>query len=474
MNIPKGKVAIGLATKMLEQSLQRSIKVNFIDKLSLKKSFPVFPGNDELLLSALVDINLKPVFFSPHRATRGTPFNRLNIGGSIKLRVASNTAESPVLINEPFEFVLILESALKRRTGLAPVLSLNYVSIEAVSGPFSSDFLTSYMIESGAKNALSTIEFDVISPLIDGLEEVLYFNVPSKPKHSDYAVALHKLEGASGVVDCFALIIDAPGGDVNLTNPKSFVPKRSEIIIHFSSSLIQGMVNTAKDELKTYFEQYDANFNLTIDRLDVRVEDNQFYLDAKVTEHDYDASGTIKGPIKLHHRPGSLKLYLDMRSVEIDIDLPWWADLAVYLLGYNDEVHEKYPNMAQVFAEKMANSAISKITNAIQLDGIQVANLPLIVYPDYIQLAEGAITCYIQVIINPIHEKIVRADYFKLRKRFDRFYLESGRAFMYNDLARFMNSGLIVCPGFHDVDGRYVRSNPDNTEGNNLLSLFGR
>jgi len=474
MNIPKGKVAIGLATKMLEQSLQRIIKVNFIDKLSLKKSFPVIPGNDQLMLSALVDISLKPVFFSPHRATRGTPFNRLNIGGSMRLRVASDTDESPVLINAPFEFVIVLESTLKNRSGQAPVLSLGYVSIEAVSGPFSSDFLTSFMLESGAKNALSTIEFDVITPLIAGLEEVLYFNVASKPSHSNYAVALHKLEGASGVVDCFALIIDAPGGDVNLTNPKSFVPKRSEVIVHFSSGLLQHMVNAAKDSLKAYFEQSSSSVDLTVDRLNLTVDNNQFYLDAKVTEHEYDASGTIKGPIRLQYMPGSFKMYLNMRGVEISIDLPWWADLVVWMLDYEDEVHETYPNMAQAFAEQMANNAISQITNAIKLENLQLANQPLVVYPDFIELADGAITVYIQVIIEPIHETIVRADYSKLRKRFDRFYLESGRAFMFNDLARFMSQGLVEAPGFHEVDGRYVRSNPDNTEGNNLLSLFGR
>ena len=37
-----------------------------------------------------------------------------------------------------------------------------------------------------------------------------------------------------------------------------------------------------------------------------------------------------------------------------------------------------------------------------------------------------------------------------------------------------MKNGLVEVPGYHDVNGEFVRANPDDIEANNLLEKFGR
>ena len=52
------------------------------------------------------------------------------------------------------------------------------------------------------------------------------------------------------------------------------------------------------------------------------------------------------------------------------------------------------------------------------------------------------------------------------------YELESGRKFRFSELARLVRAGKITVPQYHDVDGDYMRSNPDTTDTNNLKETF--
>ena len=93
--------------------------------------------------------------------------------------------------------------------------------------------------------------------------------------------------------------------------------------------------------------------------------------------------------------------------------------------------------------------------------------------PDHLEVKDGNVTLFAQVFVSQITENLTDARYSKIQRRFIEYELESGRKFRYSELARLMHSQRIIVPGYHDVKGEFVRSNPNNTSTDNLKELYG-
>ena len=479
-NINRGKIVFGIALKVFEELLQDLQEHGIFGSLSTTQEFPILEGNDELVISGHVHVALMPVQFRLKEAPNGVPYTALILSGKVKVKVSSPTAESPNLFDLPFTIHLKITPILKSRANKAPVLGLSYQGIDVLQGPIPVAQIDSLIQSQGFAQLLNNFELDILEPAIAGLEEVLFLS-EDKPNRADWAIGLHLLEGNGATVDSLALIVDVPGGNVAAPSGGSFVPLRAEIIAQITEGMVQGLVEEAREELRTWFEDLNG-VNLQVTKLNLSVANRQLFLDAEFDEKEYDAEVTMKGPIKFHHSPGSMQMQVDIRQVAINVDLPWWADFLVWLvdvltlgtIGVGDIIHNKIPNFAQNYAQKLINQSLLNLGQALSLQSLSYQGVDLEVYPDLVTLEDGAITAYIQVLNKPIKENLMRADYSKLREKFVIFELQTGRRYLTEDLARFMKKGLVHIHGYHHVDGRYIRSNPDNSERNNLEDRYGR
>lgn len=478
-DLNRGKVAVGISLKVFEELIQKLQEENLLNGLNTQQSFSLIEGNSTLSVTAHINVELLPVKFTLN-TKNGNKYTRLEIEGRAKLKVSSPTAESPNLFDLPFSIKLNIGLALKTRNNKGPALCLQYNGIDALSGPIPEEKVLEMINAPAFTSFLNNFELDVIDPAIDGLEDVLFLN-ESKPNRANWEVGLHLLSGSGNNVDCVALIVDVPGGNVQKPTGGSFVPNKAEIIVQFTNSMIQALVTEAKEELKSWFEQING-VDLRVSRLELSVDNNQLYLDAKMVEKEYDADVRIYGPITFNHAPGSMQIALNVRGLKTDIDLPWWADLLLWIIdvltigmaGANDLVHNKIPNMGQTYLQNTLDKMLPKLGESLSFENLSIQNATLEIYPDTIELDNGAVTIYVQVLIQKLIENLKEANYSRLRERFVMFHLVSGRRYMTADLARFIRKQLIEVPGYHEVGGRYVRSNPDNTENNNLLKRYQR
>lgn len=479
-NITKGKLVLGVSLKVFEELLQSLQNQGLFDQLSNSQDFALIEGNDDLVISANINVELAPVKFRLKVVNNSNRFTTLQLAGRVKLNVSSPTASSPDLFDIPFQIHLKITPVLKAKANKAPVLALAYEGIDFIEGPLPASQIEAMIQTPEFTQLLDNFELDLIEPALDGLEEVLFYN-EAKPNHADWAIGLHFMQGSGANVDAIGLIVDVPGADVSAPPGGSFVPMRAEIITQFTNGLVQAMVDEAKEELRAWFEDI-KDVDLRVTKLNLNVDDNKFFLDAEIDEKEYDAEVTLKGPIYFNHAPGSLQMQVNIRDVKIDIDLPWWADFLVWLadvltlgtIGINNTIHNKIPNFAQNYAQNFLDQTLSNLGNSLSLNQLSFQGVNLEIYPDQIALEDGAITVYVQVINKPFQESLLRADYSKLRGKFIMFHLQTGRRYLVEHLASFMQRGLIKIPGFHQVDGRYIRSNPDERENNNLEERYGR
>jgi hypothetical protein len=79
---------------------------------------------------------------------------------------------------------------------------------------------------------------------------------------------------------------------------------------------------------------------------------------------------------------------------------------------------------------------------------------------------------FAQVIISSMMARMRSAEYSHKLRRFVIFELDDRRKFRAQELARLMKAGKISVSGFHHVNGKYVRSDHDNSAANNLLKVF--
>lgn len=479
-NIGTGKVVIGLSLKVIEELLQET-QDNLIGDLNFNQQIYPIEGNQDVVLNAHVDFDFFPVLFRIEHLSTARRITCLTIRGHLKLSVSSPSVEGPELYNLPFSIKLEVGLVLKPRANKAPVIGLANQGLHEVTGPIPEEMINDMINNSPLNQFIQDFELDLIDPAISGIQNVLFIN-ENKPNRADWSVDLQLLRAQnSNVVEAYGIMIDIPGGDPAFRNQRSFVPKRAEIIIQFTDSMVQAMVEEAKEELSNWFETVNG-VDLKVKRLNLSVDNNQLYLDTKIKDNKYDVEVTMKGPVKFRHTPGGMAMGVDIGDVDVDVDLPWWGDFFAWFVdifsfgtaGLNNYIHNELPNFAQLYAQRTIDNILPQLANALDVDSFTVQGTKAEIYPDLIALNDGAITVYIQVLIQTLKENLDRADYSSLRNKFVFFHLESGRRYLVQDLADFMHRRLIEVPGYHDVDSKFIRSNPDNTEGNNLLRRFSR
>ncbi|MCM8542963.1 MAG: DUF3892 domain-containing protein [Lentisphaeraceae bacterium] len=475
MSLLDSKVYAGLSIKMFDDLFKAYQTKNRLNKFKIDQDVQLLENSDALPLTGHLEVNLNLPQMSLREKANGDLYTALTMRGRVDLKVSSPTAESPVLHSFPIAADLRVSLILKPQSGNnPPKIGLFYGGIENLDAPISELEMELAVQASGIVTVINELEIDVLTPLIEGIEAVLFFGKEESeyPARDSYVVVLRPMKGFGGNSDSYGLFVSLPGDNIAVSNIPSFVPSYSEVSLVLNETMINAMVENAKAELKDFIEGMAPTVKVT--KLTALADNNKISLDATIKETKTDSKVEIDTDVYLRLFPGSTRIGLQA-EIDVDYDFPWYIDLIkAFIVGEDELLEETIPNMAQKYVEDIANGMLEKLSNSINLQGISVDGLPIEIYPQELSLDDGKIQLHIQVHSYKTVDRLERADYSLLRGRFVLFNLQSGRKFKTQDLARFMDIGLVEVPGYHQVGQEYVRANPDDIEANNLLERFGR
>jgi hypothetical protein len=402
----------------------------------------------------------------------------LEIKGRVTPKIGFAGEISPDLFTVDFAGAAKFNVVLKNRPGKAPVIKLEYDGATYASEPFEKKFIDDVFATQVVKDVFEKLELDVLEPLLEGLGNIYYFDKPDneKPGHDQYPISLQKMRGGTDSRNAIVLFIGTPGTNLNTQNlQNSIVPLYAEFMMHAGPETVEFMKEKGKAKIEEFIKDFSS---VVLSDYTLSVENNQVDIYAKITETNTGSYATIDGFFHFKHVPGMEVMFMDGSDIDIDIELPWWLDLiAAFIPPIGEKIRyieQQVPDIMQKTISELVNNFMSKLDDSIQLEGIEVGSLPVEIYPQEIKLDDNSITANVQILCWPLTADLVRADYGVVFDRFMYFVLEGGREFYADDLARLMEMGLVIVPGYHQVSGKYIRSNPDGSESNNLEYRFGR
>lgn len=459
MNIGNSKLAFGVSLKLFDDLIkslhQRNVglrRVSFEEELTILEKL-------NATIHVTVDIDEPELEYESQGANQ-EPIILIHLGGKVKPSITFAGQTSDTLFEIPFSASAMLKVAIRQPDpAKAPKLGLNYLGVKYVSDPLDDKFVNDLFNETEYVKLIEDFQLDIFEPVISAMEAVYYADPldvddSQLPSHGAYPILLRHMHSQSGTINAIGIFFQLPYETIDVGLVPSFVPKGSEIFVHVSAGMIQSMVDKFKGEIQTWLEGFADS--LKVNWINLTIQNNAIAVSGKVTETETDSTGTVSGKFHFNHRPGLKKIILDGSDIDIDIDLPWWADLllviafpiGIVVYSAINYVEDKVPNIGQKMIGDMFNDMMDNLANSINLEGLSVGGIPVEVYPDTIKLDDNALSMKIQVLIQPITETIVWADYGKILGKFMYFHLASGRQYRTEDLIRFMEMGLIKVPDF--------------------------
>jgi hypothetical protein len=231
--------------------------------------------------------------------------------------------------------------------------------------------------------------------------------------------------------------------------------------------------------------------------LDMSMLDTAIQLKAEL--HKSGAVIKLDGPVRPRLIRGRYAIGVDTRDVDVTVDEPWTMDLlrALTILGFFlpggllalDAMLDALdkPNLWEAEADiasapgrarsglaSVLGGSLSALAQALDAVGADFGGVTLAGSPDHSIIDSGHMLLLSQAIVRPLELGIESAVYNRRIGRFVSFTLDDGRILTTGELVRLIDADKIVVPGVHTVDGRYLRSNPDNDPGNNINAMFGR
>lgn len=476
MDIGNAKLAFGLSIKLFDDILKGLHSQNvFPQQVEVEEEINIV---DKLKATIFLTVDIDQPDFYLEIEDAVEPELRFKISGKVTPKISFAGETSPDLFTIDFEAEVRLGIKLKNRINQAPVIVLDYGGAIFASDPFETKFIDSLFDTDEVKNTLNLLEFDVITPIIEGLGNIYYFGTPAnlRPSVDQYPVSLQLQIPGSKTRSAIVLFIGTPGTSLNTQHLyTSIVPRYSEFMMHAGSEIVEHMKEKGKSKIEEFIKDFSS---VVLSNYILTVENNQVDINAQITETETGAYATIDGYFHFRHVPGMEKMFMDGSKVNIDVELPWWLDvIAFFMPPIEDAIRfakQEVPDIMQETITDLVNNFMNKLDESIQLEGLDIEGLPVEVYPQEIKLDNNSITANIQILTWPITEELLNASYGTLQDRFIYFELESGRKYFVEDLAKFMYKGLVNIPGYHQVDLKYLRANPDGRETNNLEYRFGR
>lgn len=476
MDIGNAKLAFGLSIKLFDDILKGLHEKNVIpQQIELEQGINIV---DQVNARIFLNVNLDPPNFYLDTQSADEPYTRLEISGRVTPKIAFADEISPDLFTIDFYAAVRLNINLRKITGMAPVITLEYGGAVYMSDPFEKKFIDDIFNTAEIKNAIESIQLDVLKPVINGLSEIYYFGKPQseRPRIDIFPVTMQLEYGTGNHTPAITLFIGTPDTTMNIESiGASIVPTYSEFMIHVGQELIERVKEKGKAKIEEMIKSFSS---VELTNYVFEVNNNQVDISARIDETETGSYATMDGYFHFRHVPGMETMFIDGSQVRVDVELPWWLDfIAFFVDDLEDAIRyaeQDVPDIMQDTVKTLVNDFMAKLDDSLQLEGLEFEGVPIEVYPQEIALHNNSITANIQILIQPRTEYLKNASYGKRLKKFIYFELESGRKYYVEDLAKFMEKGLITIPNYHQVGGKYLRANPDGKDDNNLEYVWGR
>ena len=453
----------------------------------------VFPNNLDLgnqnisgLGTKYITVQLNQPEFHLNHPQGVSAYTRLHINGTVEIR-PENQPQGNIELALPLDAFVRLTFVLRPGQNNVPLLRLRYDGIDGspspvqVAGP-----LDDFMRGPDVAALLDSVNIDLFSSMVISLEGI-YFPDGNAPTREDWPVQLFLYPGRDGFADALAGFVARPGQSPDPGIDSSFLPDLMGLALIFNRKLLDA--NLAVAAAKKVGTKQDG---ATITRLLFKMGDNAILVDGHAEKDGADID--FDGPVKLYLRRGTTDVGADTSEIDVDVDKPWYYYLGLVfagilffipVIGWLADSFWLIPALAE--GDAAADAAPGQVKGGLgreldsQLDALasglvfqsDVQGVTTDSTPDHLEVKDGNVTLFAQVFVSQITENLTDARYSKIQRRFIEYELESGRKFRYSELARLMHSQRIIVPGYHDVKGEFVRSNPNNTSTDNLKELYG-
>jgi hypothetical protein len=433
---------------------------------------------------ATITIDLQPPDFLLV-TTGGEPRTELSLTGVIEVRPPGQPDADPFL-TLPLAVSVFLSLVLNDVPGDAPVLGLRYDGVATPpAAPITEADVDDLFARPEIADTLAGVEIDAVGEAIAGLEPILFGDTP--PSRDTWATASKLLPAAGEAeMDAIGVFVASPGANAVPPMDESPLPALTGVGLIYSRTLLD-----LAFALGAAGQIGQTLGGAVIKELALVMDDEAIHVEGRA-EKDI-ATITFTGPVIPRLIPGTIALFQDTSAVDVDVDVPWWADVLLFfrfipvfwpvlipvaLIKQEWDVWAAANDIAgapvQVrsgLAGSLANQLVA-LASGLTIDA-EVESIELASTPDSSRIENGHMLFFGQTFVSTLTETIVDAFYSRRLERFVQYVLESGRLFRASELARLVEAGKIVTPGFHDVAGSYMRANPDNALGNNLAEMFG-
>lgn len=446
-------------------------------------------NNDDGVPELLVTLDLNLPTFTLESDGTGERFTQLHLTGTLVVHAIADPNADPLepvgdpIVDTPLDVRVRLLLALVPRPADPPVLRLVYDGVAQTPSPPITAQQVDTLFTSPAVAVLDDVEIDVAGPLIDGLESI-HFPDGDAPARDAWPTALTLMPGdGAGEVDAVAVTVAVPGDDPDPGEAPSFLPIRTGFGLVYSRGLMDDLLARGASE-----RIGDEVCGARILSLEVRTDAGELSVFGILQPQEFPLLVIpFGGTARPHLIRGTTALVLDTSDVVAAIP-PGLGRLGRFLalfvaFGFPPfifavpsiwDATQKIDGAPEGIRNGLAaalGTGLQRLSEGLALD-TSLDDVSVLSTPDRLQIREGAFLFLAQVFVSPIEDQIFHALYSPELRRFELFRLTSGRKFNASELARLVGAGKIALADHHDVNGRYLRADPDRTRQNNLLQRF--
>lgn len=467
---------------------------------------------EELLLQrniAGVDVDVKvlldPPIFEMAVPANATPYTRLLLTGKIEVRPSAIPNSPPVVFD--------LDTAVKISLVLVPddegfqEVGLQYDGVDGTpSLPITADDLDELFTTGDISQILADTRIPIGKSLVQGLNDSRFDDPDTRPDPTSWSVSLALMPAGADTVDSFAVAAAPPGLSATPSLLESFIIPQTGMAFAYNRDFLDLMLGRGAASRIGQVED-----DRRVDALSMSMSDTAIdvaghvvrIVDTPVVDILPDVDIRFDGPMIPSLVRGTTGMAFDTTGIDVDIDdsdeivygilqafftiaagvllFTGWASLTalgillwitvVQDLWQADAEFENAPNTLRDSLATALGAQLGLLAGALD-DDTDVGELRIDATPDSLQVVNGNMVLFAQILVVPIEVGMFSAEYSKKLRRFVIFQLNDGRRFRAQELARLMKAGKVTVPGFHQVAGNYLRANPDDTNANNLLQQF--
>ena len=474
MDIGNAKIAVYIGIQVFRE---------FFDELYTKEILPHSISFDKDSISKTVTVLLdQPSLVVQNNNNDIYP--RLELRGQIELRPLGETEGEPE-ITLPLSVNVRLDFNLKDKTGEAPVLNLAYGGVDGTPGfPVTESDVDDLFNTPEMSGLLDSVEIDVLGPLIEGLSAI-FFEEDDAPEPDKWPTQLRIcMPSDEQNMEALGIFVALPGEEADPGQIPSWLAANTGFGIIYSRDFLDFVLEKGANE-----QVGEKVSGAKIKSLSMKMLDEVISVNGEAEKDDADI--TFDGPISVSLIRGTTHLNFDTRDIDVDVDLPWYADILPWVAGILFFI--PILNIADIWLiplawdiEKDVAAAPGQVRGGLAsslASGMEQLSKGLKIEagfdevtvdstPDHSNVVNGHMGLYSQVFVSTMVSTISDGEYSKYYRRFVEFTLANGRQFKASELARLVKNGKIETPNFHDVGGKYMRADPDENKGNNLLEMF--